>query len=330
METTTEQDDQSDTINAFNNIESDESEVDNEIEILQNRVKQLQERGERIRDAIVEQTKLLLSEESLLSGMRIRLLLNQLQRRPKQRQQKTRVRNKKQRELFRNILGLEKLLEHLDRAEGTNKIQNIELKEVESDGVANTDIILNHPTIAGLEDPFLDYDNDDIPTIVVADENTDEDGDVVIAEYEIELDPPPPVKTAISLQVTFAVIPDPPKPRKPVHAPPRNPHGHRQYHKPKTRHYFSQYPKQYLSKPHNYHYPRHRYQQSHHYRLSQIPHHHPSQYQVYPEPKHQLEVQYYHEPVHHVAPPHPLPQEPHVTLTGELLRGYEHLGRGFS
>ena len=45
-------------------VDNDDNDVANEIKILQAKVKQLQARGQKIRDAIIEQTKLLLSEES--------------------------------------------------------------------------------------------------------------------------------------------------------------------------------------------------------------------------------------------------------------------------
>ena len=56
----------------------DNNEADKEIEKLRSKVKLLREKGDRIKDAIIEQTKLLLSEESLLSRLRTRILMKRL------------------------------------------------------------------------------------------------------------------------------------------------------------------------------------------------------------------------------------------------------------
>ena len=81
--------------NIKDTVEKNDNDVANEIKILQAKVKQLQARGQKVRDAIIEQTKLLLSEESLLSEMRTRMVLRQLQRQ-KQRQKTTQTKLKQQ------------------------------------------------------------------------------------------------------------------------------------------------------------------------------------------------------------------------------------------
>ena len=287
-------------------VEDNDNDVANEIKILQAKVKQLQARGQKVRDAIIEQTKLLLSEESLLSEMRTRMVLRQLQRQ-KQRQKTTQTKLKQQ-NILKDLESLENLLKDLRNSEvdDVNNLKNSRKKlrkklnlSSEKDK-SDSDSILSHPSITGLDDPFADdfVEYEEIPTIVVDDEHKVDP--VIINEYEIELDPVP--------QEQVFVVPVEPSPTTHLHGhflKQKNPHRQYQYRN-YDQYYHNQ--KTYRNYPH---YPP----------LAQQPHY----LQSHPEPE------YYHPPPQEPAYfQEPIIREPHVTLTGSLLRGFEHLGRNFN
>lgn len=240
---------------------SESENIEAEIRELQQRLAELTARGEKVREMIVEQTRLLLGEESALNKVR----RNKIREKVKQNK-KTAVGSSQselsdeQEGFLKDLLDLENLLKALRQ---TDKIVFRELRKRKKrprtksklERVKSTDSILDHPVIS------LDKESD-IPTIVVEEGLEDE----VLLEYEDD--------TPLVI-VEETVVPRP----APV------PHGHFLY-SPRPRHR-ARHPPPSLR---------------HHYSYPQYP-------QQYP-------------------PPYPPPQEPHITLTGSLLRGFEGLGRG--
>ena len=242
--------------------ESEDTEA--EIRELQQRLAELTARGKKVREMIVEQTRLLLGEESALNKVRRNKIRDQV----KQKKKTTAVGSSQselsdeQEGFLQDLLDLENLLKALRQ---TDKIVFRELRKRKKrprtsksklERVKSTDSILDHPVIS------LDKESD-IPTIVV------EEGleaDEVLLEYEDD--------TPLVI-VEETVVP----------RPATVPHGHFLY-SPRPRHR-ARHPS--TSLRHQYYYP-------------QYPQHYP--------------------------PPYPPPQEPHITLTGSLLRGFEGLGRG--
>ena len=241
--------------------EDEADERENEIEELQLKIKILKEKGEKIRDAIIEQTKLLLSEESLLSQLRTQIMLRQLKQRQRQKKPKKKIRlpsrglTKKQEEFLQDVRGLERLLEDLQRTDSVvvrelqqGKQINIRVRMPGQETRSGKDSILDHPTISGLDNPFPAEleEYEDLPVIVVEEEYSDYsdqgDGEVVIRDYEVEVEPPVPA---------VAAPPPPPPPaahvhghvlqphHAPHHAPHRHHHHHRQYHQ--TPQYYTEY-----------------------------------------------------------------------------------------
>ena len=174
-------------------------------------------RGERVREMIVEQTRLLLGEESLLARARGQRVREDMKKNTKTTSPSQSSLSPEQEDFLQDLLGLENILEAL---RGTDRAVSRELRkrkkrprdksELEKD--KTSDSILDHPAVLGLEDPLVvnleaDYD---VPTIVVEEEHL---GDEVVLEYEDEVP---------------LVLPQPPQP-------PRYPpalHGHFLYHQP--------------------------------------------------------------------------------------------------
>ena len=336
--------------------EDEADERENEIEELQLKIKILKEKGEKIRDAIIEQTKLLLSEESLLSQLRTQIMLRQLKQRQRQKKPKKKIRipsrglTKKQEEFLQDVRGLERLLQDLQRTDSVvvqelqqGKQINIRVRMPGEETRSGKDSILDHPTISGLDDPFPAEleEYEDLPVIVVEEEYSDYsgqgDGEVVIRDYEVELEPPVPAVAA------------PPPPAR-VHGHVLQPH-HAPHHAPPYRHHHHHHQRPYHHTPQYYT----EYQPvpvpqpppppppppptEYYKEYSPAPHPPPEYYPDYthppvpppvPVPQHH---EYYHPHprplLHQPGPPPPPPPEPHITLTGELLRGFEHMGGGF-
>ena len=338
--------------NPEDNIDINENTVDEDIAELQIKVKLLQERGNKIRDAIIEQTKLLLSDESALSDLRTKMLIRGLKQKQSDVINSSDGLSSKQEAFFKDLIALENLLRILSSTDKSVMKKLVERRKknrkpkqqqriVEDD--RSDDSILSHPTITGLNDPFNDDYDEDIPTIIVA-----EDGDdpVIISEYEVDLDPEPRDQI-----LAVPVVPDVPHPHDHDHIPH---HGRGSGYSYQHHHrYYPQYhQRQHYGKPHQYGHPMH-YQ--HHYPQEQYYHDFPPPAPL-PPPSHfpDHHASLHHPPVHHSEPlpphhPHPAshhhepvplypepeyfrsapPPEPHITLTGELLRGFENIGRGF-
>ena len=340
--------------------EDEADERENEIEELQLKIKILKEKGEKIRDAIIEQTKLLLSEESLLSQLRTQIMLRQLKQRQRGKKPKKKIRlpsrglTKKQEEFLQDVRGLERLLEDLQRTDSVvvqelqqGKQINIRVRMPGQETRSGKDSILDHPTISGLDDPFPAEleEYEDLPVIVVEEEYSDYSdqggGEVVIRDYEVELEPPVPA---------VAAPPPPPPPAAPVHGhvlqPHHAPHHHPQYrHHHHHRQYYQtpQYYTEYQPVPHPPPPPPPPPPTKYYEEYSPAPHPPPEYYPEYSSlpvpPPHDYSHppvppphEYYHPHprplLHQPGPPPPPPPEPHITLTGELLRGFQHLGGG--
>ena len=344
--------------------EDEADERENEIEELQLKIKILKEKGEKIRDAIIEQTKLLLSEESLLSQLRTQIMLRQLKQRQRQKKPKKKIRlpsrglTKKQEEFLQDVRGLERLLEDLQRTDSVvvqelqqGKQINIRVRMPGQETRSGKDSILDHPTISGLDNPFPAEleEYEDLPVIVVEEEYSDYsdqgDGEVVIRDYEVEVEPPVPA---------VAAPPPPPPPAahvhghvlQPHHAPHHPPHPAPQYrHHHHHRQYYQtpQYYTEYQPVPHPPPPPPPPPPTKYYEEYSPAPHPPPEYYPEYSSlpvpPPHDYSHppvppphEYYHPHprplLHQPGPPPPPPPEPHITLTGELLRGFQHLGGG--
>ena len=251
----------------------DVADVDAEIAELERSLAVLTARGERVREMIVEQTRLLLGEESRLSQAR-----EEIKQNTKTTSQSSL--SPEQEEFLQDLLGLENILAALRQTDKAvfrelrkRKKRPRDKSELERD--KTSDSILDHPTIVGVDDPLVvnleaDYD---VPTIIVEEEDL---GDQVVVEYEDDVP---------------LLLPQPPR------QPPAL-HGHFLYHHPAPAvpHHQDHHPRHYPE-------PRPRY-----------PGHYDGRYP---------DQQYY--PQHYET----LYQgEPHITLTGSLLRGFENLGRG--
>ena len=300
----------------FEEGSGDNNQADVEIEKLQSKVKLLREKGNRIKDAIIEQTKLLLSEESLLSRMRTQILMRSLRKMRNKNDQKTVTLSKRQQQFLISLQGLENLLNDLrdtdtnvrDELQQKRKIKKIKLSLPRKQIRKGKDSILDHPTIIGVDSPNEEleyYDEEDIPTIIVEEEAIDtEPGTIVVKDYEVDLDP-------IHEQVVVAVP-------SPAALPPPAPHLHGHV----------------LHRTHPPHYQQPRYHE--HYNPP-IPsreqyHHHHESYRPYPQDTHPPHPPHYpryprpHPGVYHQPPP---PPQPHITLTGELLAGFQHINGHF-
>ncbi len=304
----------------------DNNEADEEIEKLRSKVKLLREKGDRIKDAIIEQTKLLLSEESLLSRLRTRILMKSLREMRNKGDQKTVTLSKRQQQFLISLQGLESLLNDLRDTDNNvrgelqqrRKVKKIKLSLPRKQIRKGKDSILDHPTIIGvdsLNEELEDYDDTDIPTIIVDEEAIDtEPGTIVVKDYEVDLDP--------IIEEVLVAVPNPAaQPR-----PPPNLHGH-VLHRPHPQHFYKQRYHEHYNPPtppqEHHHHP---YEPYRPYPQEPYPQYYPHYPRPYPE-------QYqYHQPaplVHTPGPPPPPPPEPHITLTGELLAGFEHINGHF-
>ena len=307
-----------------------DSDADIEIEKLRAKVKLLREKGNRIKDAIIEQTKLLLSEESLLSRLRNRIVLNSLRNMRNKGNKKTVTLPKRQRQFLISLQGLESLLNDLRDAntgedlQQRRKVKKIKLSLPEKKIREGKDSILDHPTIIGvdtLNEELEDYE--DIPTIIVEEAVDTEPDTIVVKDYELDLDPIP--------EGVLVAVPDPAE--LPRHPP--NLHGHvlRRPHTPHYHHTHYHEPYNPPSPPQQYHEPYYNPPTpppQYHYPYESRPHI-PEPYSP-PRPRHY--PAYPPQPLaspllHRPGPPPPPPPEPHITLTGELLAGFEHINGHF-
>merc|ERR1719232_1023925 len=143
----------------FEEGSGDNNEADAEIQKLQSKVKLLREKGNRIKDAIIEQTKLLLSEESLLSRLRTKILMRSLRKMRNKDNQKTVTLSKRQQQFLISLQGLENLLNDLrntdtnvrDELQQRRKVKKIKLSLPRKQIRKGKDSILDHPTIIGVE-----------------------------------------------------------------------------------------------------------------------------------------------------------------------------------
>ena len=272
----------------------DGDDVDAEIAELERSLAVLTERGERVREMIVEQTRLLLGEEFKLSKARQERVREEIKQNTKTTSPPQSPLSTQQEEFLQDLLGLENILAALrqtDRAvfRELRKRKKRPRHQAQLEKDKTSDSIIDHPTIVGLEDPLVvnleaDYD---VPTIIVEEEGL---GDQLVVEYEDEVPP--------------LLLPQPP------HAHPPVLHGHFLYHQPAPpvpRHQGHQ-----LAPP----VPRH---QGHHTR------HHPQPRPRYPG----LYGRYQDEQYYPQQYESQYQGEPHITLTGSLLTGFENLGRGF-
>ena len=246
--------------------------VDAEIAELEKKLALLTARGEKVREMIVEQTRLLLGEESVLSKVRTKKFQQEINENKKTTSQKSSAASLSddQEEFLQDLLALEDILKALRKTDQEvfrelrrRKKRPRTKSKLEKDKTSES--ILDHPAIKGLDNLEYDYD---VPTIIVEEEI---DGEKVVIEYEDEV----PL-----VVVEEAVVPRPAELPSPQH-------GHFLYP---------------VRTP--YQRPRHKV--------------------LYPQPY----------PPHHQYHRHQYPQyspqyEPHITLTGSLLRGFENLGRRF-
>ena len=260
----------------------DGDDVDAEIAELERSLAVLTARGERVREMIVEQTRLLLGEESRLSKARQERVREEIKQNTKTTSPPQSPLSTQQEEFLQDLLGLENILAALrqtDRAvfRELRKRKKRPRHQAQLEKDKTSDSIIDHPTILGLEDPLVvnleaDYD---VPTIIVEEEGL---GDQLVVEYEDEV---PPLL-----------------PPQPPHAHPPVLHGHFLYHQPAP------------PVPHH---------QGHHIR------HHPQ-----PRPRYPGLYGRYQDEQYYPQQYESLYQgEPHITLTGSLLTGFENLGRGF-
>ena len=280
--------------------EEDDDETDTEAEIadLQRKLAVLTERGERVREMIVEQTRLLLGEESLLTTIRTQKVRDQVKLNTKTTSGASLTAD--QEEFLQDLLGLEDILKALREAdkdvfrELRRRRKKRPRTNSELDKTSNS--ILEHPTIAGVDVP--DYADYDVPTIIV-EENV---GDEVVLEYEDDV-PVVVVEEAVAVP-------------RPTRLPPGL-HGHYLY--PKAVRY------QQHGRPRPLY---HEHQtQPHHDSPSQEYYSQPQPEPLYPGHYSQHDPPYYE----HYSQPHEQSYQsiPHITLTGSLIRGFENLGRGF-
>ena len=163
-------------------------------------------RGERVREMIVEQTRLLLGEESKLSrarGERVREEIKQNTKTtsppPPPPQSSL---SAEQEEFLQDLLGLENILAALRETDREvfrelrkRKKKLGDKSELEFERDKTSDSILDHPAVLGVEDPLVvnleaDYD---VPTIIVEEEDLVDE--VLVVEYEDDVPvvvPPPP------------------------------------------------------------------------------------------------------------------------------------------
>ena len=300
----------------------DNIEADVEIENLRSKVQLLKEKGNRIKDAIIEQTKLLLSEESLLSRLRTRILMSGLRKMRNKENKKTVTLSKRQQMFLISLQGLETLLNDLrntdinvrEELQQRRKVKKIKLSLPKKKTRKGKDSILDHPTIIGvdsLNEELEDYE--DLPTIIVEeDQAPDTEPRIVVKDYELDLDP--------IIEEVLVAVPEPAVlPRPPPHL-----HGH-VLQRPHPKHHH-RYHEHYNPPRGHYHHPHESYhpypQETYH------PPAYPQHYPAYPRPY----PEQYHHPaplLHSPGPPPPPPPEPHITLTGELLAGFEHINGHF-
>jgi len=260
--------------------DDDGEDIDAEIAELERSLAVLTARGEAVRQMIVEQTRLLLGEESRLSQAREERVREEIKQQTKTTSPSQSSLSAEQEEFLQDLLGLENVLTALrqtDRAVFRELRRRRKRPRTKSqlEREKSSDSILDQPAIVGLEDPLvvnLDADYD-VPTIIVQEEDL---GDEVVVEYEDEVP---------------LLLPQPPRPPPALH-------GHFLYHHP--------------APP----VPRH--------------HDHPTRYYAQPRPRYpghygRVEDHQYYPPQYETL----YQGEPHITLTGSLLSGFENLGRGF-
>ena len=212
----------------------DVDDIDAEIAELERSLAVLTARGARVREMIVEQTRLLLGEESLLSrarGEKVREEVKQNRKVTTTTPPPQSSLSAQQEEFLQDLLGLENILAALrktDRAVARElrKRKKRPRDKAELEEEKTSDSILDHPTQLGVEDPRVvnleaDYD---VPTIIVEEEDP---GDQVQVVLEYEDDVP-------------LLVPQPLQP--PRQAPAL--HGHFLYHQPPpvVPHYIRHYP----------------------------------------------------------------------------------------
>ena len=311
----------------------DDTDVDEEIEQLRSKVELLREKGNKIKDAIVEQTKLLLSEESLLSRLRTRILLSSLRKMRNKGNKKSVTLSKKQQQFLSSLNGLENLLEDLKDTDNfvrqelqqRRNVKKIKLILPRKKIRQGKDSILDHPTIIGVDSLTGELeDYEDLPTIIVEEEAGDTEPDtILVKDYEVDLDP--------NIEEVLVAVPAPvPRPVL-AHRPSPHLHGHIIQHPRHHQYPVPRYPDPYHPHPHQE--PYHHHQEPDHppphlayHPPPQAPYH-PRTYHAYhhPYPRYDLPQPLRHTP----GQPPPPPPEPHITLTGELLAGFEHINGHF-
>ena len=302
---------------------SNDIEADVEIENLRSKVKLLREKGNKIKDAIIEQTKLLLSEGSLLSRLRTRILMSGLRKMRNKENKKTVTLSKRQQMFLISLQSLESLMNDLrdtdinvrEELQQRRKVKKIKLSLPKNKIRKGKDSILDHPTIIGvdsLKEELEDYE--DLPTIIVEEDTDTEPGTIFVKDYEYDMDP--------VIEEVLVAVPEPAVlPRPPPHL-----HGH-VLQRPHPKHYQHQHYHEHYNPPRDhYHHPHESYrpypQETYH--PPAYPRHYPDYPRPYPEQ--------YHRPaplLHSPVTPPPPPPEPHITLTGELLAGFEHINGHF-